>query len=69
VPGRLLGAFSVRGAIRDRWEQLGWETGPLGYPTGEPRQGVDGLVLGDFQGGVISHDPATGDAVVRLGGR
>jgi uncharacterized protein with LGFP repeats len=26
------GAHAVLGAIRDRWQQLGWETGPLGYP-------------------------------------
>jgi len=26
-------AWDVRGLIRARWEALGWETGPLGYPT------------------------------------
>jgi hypothetical protein len=27
------GAHPVRGAIRDRWAALGWESGVLGYPT------------------------------------
>ncbi|WP_337063494.1 SpoIID/LytB domain-containing protein [Kineococcus sp. G2] len=32
------GAQDVRGAIRGRWAQLGWENSPLGFPTtGEPR--------------------------------
>ena len=37
------GAWSVHGAIRDHWASLGWETGPLGYPTTDetrnPRRG------------------------------
>ena len=37
------GAHWVHGAIRTKWAALGWETGPLGYPTtdenGHPGQG------------------------------
>ena len=29
------GAWAVGGAIRDSWSRLGWETGPLGYPTSD----------------------------------
>ncbi len=63
------GAVSVQGAIRDAWERSGWEAGPLGYPTGEAREDVGGLLLGRFQGGVISLDPVTGEALAREGGR
>jgi len=37
-------AHVVRGAIRDRWSQLGWEAGPLGYPTTDewPTPGLKG---------------------------
>ncbi|MGY1771998.1 hypothetical protein [Blastococcus sp. SYSU D00813] len=31
------GAHSVLGAIRDRWAQLGWERGPLGFPVTSDR--------------------------------
>jgi uncharacterized protein with LGFP repeats len=33
-----LGAFEVRGAIRDTWSQQGWENGPLGYPTSDEQR-------------------------------
>jgi endonuclease/exonuclease/phosphatase family metal-dependent hydrolase len=29
------GAHSIHGSIRGRWAELGWETGPLGYPTSD----------------------------------
>ncbi|WP_436786041.1 hypothetical protein [Yinghuangia sp. YIM S10712] len=29
------GAHYIKGGIRDRWSSLGWETSPLGYPTGD----------------------------------
>jgi len=36
------GAWSVRGAIRQRWEALGWENGALGYPTTHETATPDG---------------------------
>jgi len=32
------GAHEVHGAIRDKWESLGWERGKLGYPTSDELQ-------------------------------
>jgi hypothetical protein len=37
------GAWSVRGAIRDHWQALGWETGVLGYPTTDENTTPDGI--------------------------
>ena len=55
------GGHVVKGAIRERWAQLGWEGGSLGYPTGDE---VCGLVRGGcsstFQSGVIAYHYATG---------
>jgi len=59
--GPSTGAHDVRGAIRDRWAQLGWERSGLGYPT--TGEGVTGDGVGrfnHFQGGTIIWGPATG---------
>ena len=53
------GAHPVWGAIRDRWAALGWENGPLGYPTTDERP-VRGGVEQRFQGGVLFFSYATG---------
>lgn len=53
------GAHSVRGPIYQRWAELGWETGALGYPTGDPVN-RNGLTTQRFQGGLLTLDPATG---------
>ncbi|MCW2746815.1 MAG: hypothetical protein JWM48_3365, partial [Mycobacterium sp.] len=37
------GAWSVRGAIRQHWASLGWEVGPLGYPTTDELGTPDGV--------------------------
>ncbi|MCZ2836681.1 DUF3152 domain-containing protein [Modestobacter sp. VKM Ac-2985] len=37
------GAHEVYGAIRGRWTDLGWETGPLGYPVTGERPTPDGI--------------------------
>jgi hypothetical protein len=53
-------AFEVHGAIRDRWAQLGWEQGYLGYPISDELDNPDNAVTGRgdrysrFQGGFIS---------------
>ncbi|RRO14351.1 PKD domain-containing protein [Saccharopolyspora rhizosphaerae] len=36
------GAHGVWGAIRDLWSQIGWETGPMGYPTTDETVTPDG---------------------------
>ncbi|GAB7192233.1 hypothetical protein NUM3379_29420 [Kineococcus sp. NUM-3379] len=58
------GAHEVRGAIRDAWARLGWETGPLGFPvTDEVRLG--GGAFTHFRGGSVYWSPATGAHEVR----
>jgi uncharacterized protein with LGFP repeats len=57
------GAHVVRGPVRDAWAATGWETGPLGYPTGDLRA-VSGGTRQDFQRGYITVSGATGVATV-----
>ncbi|MBW3575550.1 MAG: PKD domain-containing protein [Actinobacteria bacterium] len=38
------GAHAVGGAIRQRWQALGWERGPMGYPTTDELPTPDGIV-------------------------
>jgi hypothetical protein len=60
------GAWSVRGAIRAHWAALGWETGPLGYPTIDELGTPDGagrfnhFTGNDRTGASIYWTPATG---------
>ncbi|MFP5219247.1 MAG: LGFP repeat-containing protein, partial [Actinomycetes bacterium] len=60
------GAHAVWGAIRKRWEALGWETGPLGYPVTSETPTPDGV--GRFnhfsKGGSIYWTPSTGAQAV-----
>ncbi len=59
------GAAAIDGQIRDRWGQLGWENGYLGYPVGGARCGLRaGGCLQLFQGGSIYWTPATGARAV-----
>lgn len=37
------GAWSIHGAIQDKWAALGWETSPLGYPTTDETGTPDGI--------------------------
>ncbi len=48
------GAWSVHGAIRDRWASLGYETGSLGYPVSN-EYAVPGGRRSDFQRGSITY--------------
>ncbi|TVT17458.1 hypothetical protein FNH05_36025, partial [Amycolatopsis rhizosphaerae] len=50
------------GAIRDRWAALGWEAGPLGYPTTDELATPDGVGrYNHFSGpGSIYWSPNTG---------
>ncbi|SDK29285.1 LGFP repeat-containing protein, partial [Actinopolyspora mzabensis] len=36
------GAHTIQGAIRDKWASMGWERGPLGYPTTDEQSAADG---------------------------
>jgi stage II sporulation protein D len=60
------GAREVRGAIRSTWSSLGWERGPLGYPTTDELPTPSGTGrYNDFQNGSILWSPATGAREVR----
>ncbi|MBB2901008.1 subtilisin family serine protease [Kineococcus radiotolerans] len=58
------GAQVVKGAIRDRWASMGWETSHLGLPTGEefPVRSADGTLgrVQAFTSGLVYWSPATG---------
>lgn len=59
VPG--IGAWDTHGAIRARWNVLGFERGTLGYPvSGESCTLPDGGCYQVFQGGVVSWKGTTG---------
>lgn len=53
------GAHEVHGAIRDKWGQLHWERGALGYPTTDEFQDGDRR-RSNFAGGFITWSNATG---------
>nr|WP_167108324.1 GH25 family lysozyme [Amycolatopsis granulosa] len=57
------GAWSVVGAIRDKWASLGWETSALGYPTSD-EYGVTGGRRNNFQHGYITWFSANGTTQV-----
>ncbi len=54
------GAQGVDGAIRDRWGQLGWENGYLGYPVAGAVRLPNGDATQRFQGGTLRWSAATG---------
>lgn len=55
------GAFEVHGAIRNKWAQLGWERGFLGYPLTDETGTPDGVGrYNHFQHGSIYWTPGTG---------
>lgn len=51
--------FQVKGAIFDRWGELKWENGPLGYPTSD-EVSVAGGVYQTFDRGLMFWSPTTG---------
>jgi len=53
------GAQSVHGAIRDRWEAMGWERSAHGYPTSDENAASNGR-MSNFQNGAIYWSPTTG---------
>lgn len=56
------GAHEVRGAIRDAWAALGWESSPLGFPVGDEYTAA-GARRSDFQKGYITWTPQAGAVV------
>jgi uncharacterized protein with LGFP repeats len=60
------GAHEVHGAIRDKWKELGWELGALGYPTSD-EYAISGGRRSDFEHGSISWASATGKVTVTNG--
>jgi uncharacterized protein with LGFP repeats len=59
------GAQVVRGAILDRWRQLGGSGGYLGFPTTSDAPAPGGGFVVDFQGGSLYWGPRTETKVVR----
>ena len=54
------GAFSVHGAIRDKWASLGWERSSLGYPISDEGDMPGGGRISNFQHGSIAWTAAKG---------
>ncbi|MFR9793872.1 DUF2599 domain-containing protein [Streptomyces sp. MB22_4] len=55
------GAHPVWGAIGDKWGQLDWEAGPLGYPVDDESANLDGVGKGQrFEGGIMAWHPSYG---------
>jgi uncharacterized protein with LGFP repeats len=59
------GAHEVYGKIRDKWKELGWEAGALGYPT-SGEYDVAGGRQNDFEHGSIRFDSASGDTTATM---
>ncbi len=57
------GAHEVLGRIRDKYKELGWEAGKLGYPTSGEIE-VPGGRRSDFEHGSITWNAATDDFTV-----
>jgi hypothetical protein len=61
------GAFEVRGAIRQKWADLGWERGYLGYPVTNETTTPDGIGrFNHFEGGSIYWAPHRGAHAVNV---
>lgn len=59
------GAHSIHGRIFDKWAELDYEKGSLGYPTSSEYD-AGGKRRTDFQYGFIEWDPATDTAAVTV---
>jgi hypothetical protein len=63
------GAHEVHGLIREKWANLGWERGYLGYPITDETTASDGVHrFNTFQYGALYWSPATGAYVEGLPG-
>lgn len=54
------GAAYIGGQIRDKWGQLGWEGGPLGFPISSEAASKNNGRYNLFPGGAIYWSPSTG---------
>lgn len=59
-----LGAHEVHAQVRDKWAEMGWQSGRLGYPTSDVRT-EPGRLSGSFEGGTIVWTPAGGAVVAQ----
>ncbi|WP_078056999.1 LGFP repeat-containing protein [Corynebacterium provencense] len=60
------GPAEIEGRIRDRWQEVGWETGTLGYPTTDEMTPPDGIgKFNHFQNGSIYWTPDTCAQIVK----
>ncbi|WP_205704756.1 DNRLRE domain-containing protein [Kineococcus indalonis] len=60
------GAHFVKGMIRDRWSQLGWQASSLGYPTTDEVATPAGTgAYNHFQGGSIYYSARSGARAVQ----
>jgi GH25 family lysozyme M1 (1,4-beta-N-acetylmuramidase) len=57
------GAWSVHGAIRAKWAQLGWERSTLGYPTSD-EFAIPGGRRSNFEHGAIEWNASNGSTTV-----
>ena len=57
------GAHEVHGVIRDKYKEVGWEAGALGYPTSD-EYAVTGGRRSDFQHGYITWSSQNNTATV-----
>ena len=55
-----VGAHEVHGAVRDKWEALGWERSFLGYPTTDETPFTEGGRVSVFEHGAIYWWPDVG---------
>lgn len=54
-------AWEVHGPVKDKWSDMGWEKGPLGYPLSDDTVAADGRGhFSDFQNGSIYWTALTG---------
>jgi uncharacterized protein with LGFP repeats len=60
------GAHEVHGQIRNKWQSLRWERGPLGYPISDEFQ-AGAFRRSNFQHGFIRWSAKTGALVSRSG--
>lgn len=66
VSAQGLTAFFTRGPITVKYEELGAESGSLGYPTSDEYVPTAGQRRNDFQLGYITYDEATNETTVSL---
>jgi glucose/arabinose dehydrogenase len=59
-----IGVWEVRGAIKERWGNLGYERSYLGYPTSDEHD-AGGLRRSNFQFGYITYNPANREVIDR----